>query len=210
MADFRHLGSTAPRREDERLLTGRGRFVDDIRVPGALHACFVRSPHAHARILGIDAAAALELPGVAGVFTGRDLAQWTTRHRMAPPIAGLHPVEMDTLPVDKVRFHGDPVACVLATDRYLAEDAAERVAVDYEVLPAVSSLEQALDPASPRVDETLTSNLLSTSRRSTATCGRACAKRTAWWRAPSRSTARRTCRSRRAAASPCGTRAGST
>jgi len=161
MADFRHLGSTAPRREDERLLTGRGRFVDDIRVPGALHACFVRSPHAHARILGIDAAAALELPGVAGVFTGRDLAQWTTRHRMAPPIAGLHPVEMDTLPVDKVRFHGDPVACVLATDRYLAEDAAERVAVDYEVLPAVSSLEQALDPASPRVDETLTSNLLS-------------------------------------------------
>lgn len=160
-ADFRYLGSTAPRKEDERLLTGHGRYVDDIQVPGALHACFVRSPHAHARIRGIDTAAALDLPGVVGVFTGQDLAQWTTRHRMAPPIEGLQPVEMDTLPIAKVRFHGDPVACVVAVDRYAAEDAAERVAVDYEVLPAVTSMAQALQPGSPLVDETLASNLLS-------------------------------------------------
>ena len=103
-----------PRKEDERLLTGRGRYVDDIDVPGALHACFVRSPHAHARIGAIDVQAALEMPGVVAVFTGKDVAAWTTRHRMAPPIEGLQPVEMDTLPVDKVRFQGDPVACVIA------------------------------------------------------------------------------------------------
>jgi carbon-monoxide dehydrogenase large subunit len=159
--EFHYIGQHLPRKEDYRLLTGRGRYVDDIDVPGALHACFVRSPHAHARILGIDAQAALEMPGVVAVVTGADLAQWTTRQRMAPPIEGLQPMEMDTLPIDKVRFQGDPVACVIATDRYLAEDAVEQVRVDYEVLPAVSSMWQALDPASPHVDDALPSNLLS-------------------------------------------------
>jgi len=158
---FRHIGSHAPRKEDERLLTGRGCYIDDIAVPGVLHATFVRSPHAHARIRSIDTGPALEVPGVVAVFTGPDLAAWTTRHRMAPPIDGLQPVEMDTIPVAKVRFQGDPVACVVATDRYVAEDAAELVQVEYEVLPAVTSMWQALDPASPLVDETLPANLLS-------------------------------------------------
>jgi carbon-monoxide dehydrogenase large subunit len=158
---FRHIGSDVPRREDRRLLTGRGCYIDDLAVPGALHACFVRSPHAHARILSIDTAAACEVPGVVAVFTGHELAQWTTRHRMAPPIDGLQAVEMDTLPISKVRFQGDPVAVVVARDRYTAEDAAERVNVDYEPLPAVTTMWQALDPNSPRVDETLVSNLLS-------------------------------------------------
>lgn len=158
---FRHIGTHQPRKEDQRLLTGRGRYVDDIEVPGALHACFVRSPHAHARILAIDSAAAQALPGVVAVVTGKDLAAWTTRLRMAPPIEGLQPMEMDTLPTDKVRFQGDPVACVVAVDRYVAEDAAEQVAVEYEVLPAVSDMWQALAPGAPLVDETLPSNLLS-------------------------------------------------
>jgi aerobic carbon-monoxide dehydrogenase large subunit len=160
---FRYIGkaSTAARKEDLRLLTGHGRYIDDIVVPGALHACFVRSPHAHARIRAIDASAALDLPGVVAVFTGQDLALWTARHRMAPPIDGLQPVEMDTLPIAKVRFHGDPVAVVIAIDRYVAEDAAERVAADYEVLPAVTSMTQALQADAPRVDEALPSNLLS-------------------------------------------------
>jgi carbon-monoxide dehydrogenase large subunit len=160
-SEFRHIGSDRPRLEDRRLLTGRGRYIDDIEVPGALHACFARSPHAHARIVSIDIQAARDMPGVVAVVTGAELAAWTTRHRMAPPIDGLQPVEMDTLPRDKVRFQGDPVACVVATDRYLAEDAAEAVAVEYEVLPAVTSMWQALAPDSPRVDESLTSNLLS-------------------------------------------------
>ncbi|MGB4361289.1 MAG: molybdopterin cofactor-binding domain-containing protein, partial [Rhodoferax sp.] len=159
--EFRHIGQHLPRKEDYRLLTGQGRFVDDIDMPGALHACFVRSPHAHARIVSVNAGAACEMPGVVAVFTGQDLAQWTTRQRMAPPIAGLQPMEMDTLPIDKVRFQGDPVACVLATDRYLAEDAAEQVLVDYDVLPAVSTMWQALAPEAPRVDDSLSSNLLS-------------------------------------------------
>ena len=159
--EFRYIGTAVPRREDARLLTGHGRYIDDIEIPGALHACFVRSPHAHARILSIDATAARAMPGVVAIVTGHELAQWTTRHRMAPPIEGLHPVEMDTLPVDRVRFQGDPVACVVATDRYLAEDACEQVDVDYEMLEAVFDMQQALDPASPRVDATLPSNLIS-------------------------------------------------
>ena len=160
-ADFRYIGQPLPRKEDRRFLIGAGCYIDDIEVPGVLHACFVRSPHAHARIVAIDAEAARAMPGVAAVFTGRDVARWTARHRMAPPIEGLHPVEMDSLPVERVRFHGDPVACVVAADRYLAEDAAEQVLVDYEVLPAVTDLRRALDPEAPRVDETLGSNLVS-------------------------------------------------
>lgn len=158
---FRSIGRHEPRREDARLLSGCGRYIDDIVVPGALHACFVRSPHAHARISAIDTAAALAMPGVVAVFTGRDIAPHTTRHRMAPPIEGLQPMESDTLPIDKVRFQGDPVACVIATDRYLAEDAAERVAVEYEVLPAVATMWRALESDAPRVDDALPSNLLS-------------------------------------------------
>ena len=158
---FRHIGAPHLRKEDARLLTGRGRYIDDIEFPHALHACFVRSPHAHARINSIDTAAALALPGVVAVYTGRDLAQWTSRQRMAPPIAGLRPMEMDTLPIDKVRFQGDPVACVIASNRYLAEDAAELVEVDWAVLPAVASMTQALRTDAPRVDDTLPDNLLS-------------------------------------------------
>lgn len=161
LPEFHYIGQHLPRKEDYRLLTGHGRYVDDIEVPGALHACFVRSPHAHARIVSIDREAASQLSGVVAIVTGHELAQWTTRQRMAPPIDGLQPMEMDTLPTSKVRFQGDPVACVIATDRYVAEDAAEQVVVAYEVLPAVSTMWQALEPDSPRVDESLSSNLLS-------------------------------------------------
>jgi carbon-monoxide dehydrogenase large subunit len=159
--DFRYIGRSLPRKEDKRFLTGTGRYLDDIEVPGALHACFVRSPHAHARITSIATEAARAMPGVLAVVTGHDIARWTTRHRMAPPIEGLHPVEMDSLPVERVRFHGDPVAVVVASDRYLAEDAAEQVLVDYEVLDAVTDMWRALEPDAPRVDEALASNLVS-------------------------------------------------
>lgn len=159
--EFHYIGQHLPRKEDYRLLTGLGRYVDDIEVPGALHACFVRSPHAHARIVSINGEAARQMPGVVAIVTGHDLARWTTRQRMAPPIEGLQPMEMDTLPTTKVRFQGDPVACVIATDRYLAEDAAEQVLVEYQVLPVVSSMWLALEPDSPLVDESLSSNLLS-------------------------------------------------
>ena len=164
---FRHIGAALPRKEDLRLLTGHGRYVDDIEIPGALHACFVRSPHPHARIKAITTDPARQSSGVVAVFTGADLAQWTTPLRMAPPIEGLLPVEMTTLPMDKVRFHGDPVACVIAGSRYLAEDAAERVEVEYEPLPAVADLQQALAAGAPLVDESLPSNLVSVQKYST-------------------------------------------
>ncbi len=159
--EFRYIGRPLPRKEDYRFLTGTGRYLDDIEIPGALHAVFIRSPHAHARILSIDTAAARQMPGVVAIVTGRDVAQWTTRHRMAPPIEGLQPVEMDTLPIERVRFQGDPVACIVATDRYRAEDAAEQVVVDYEPLEAVTDMRRALAADAPKVDETLPSNLVS-------------------------------------------------
>jgi aerobic carbon-monoxide dehydrogenase large subunit len=158
---FRHIGAPLARKEDLRLLSGHGRYVDDIEIPGALHACFVRSPHPHARIKSIRTDAAKVSRGVMAVYSGKDIAQWTTPLRMAPPIEGLLPVEMTTLPIDKVRFHGDPVACVIAESRYLAEDAAELVEVDYEPLPAVASLAQALAPGAPKVDDSLPSNQIS-------------------------------------------------
>lgn len=158
---FRHIGRRLPRREDRRLLAGTARFLDDIAVPRCLHACFVRSPHAHARILSIDTESARAAPGVIAVATGRDLAEWTTELRLAPPIEGLLPTGMTALPIDTVKFHGDPVACVVATDRYLAEDAAELVLVDYEDLPAAVDARAALADDAPLVEESLGTNRVS-------------------------------------------------
>jgi carbon-monoxide dehydrogenase large subunit len=133
----RYAGSRVPRVEDARLVTGRGTFVDDIQRHGMLHACFVRSPFARARIEGIDTAAALAVPGVRFVFTAADLngamkEQWHT-------ILGPKSPETPRPPLaeDEVRFVGDPVALLLAVDRYVAEDAAELVEVDYDPRPPV-------------------------------------------------------------------------
>ena len=115
MNDDAGIGRPLLRKEDKRLLTGRGRFLDDVAIPGALHAHFLRSPHPHARIVSIYTDAARRAPGVHAVVTGWELAEWTTR--LAPPIEGLLPVECTTLPIDKVRFVGDPVACIVAADR---------------------------------------------------------------------------------------------
>ena len=150
-----------PRREDRRFLTGQGRYLDDRVFPGALHARFVRSPHAHARIVAIDAAAARAMPGVAAVVTGHDLAGWTTPLHMAPPIEGLHPMTMEPFPTSKVRFDGDLVACVVAATASQAEDAAEQVLVDYDALPAAVDVASALQAGAARVDDALDGNLVS-------------------------------------------------
>ncbi|MBE0594555.1 MAG: xanthine dehydrogenase family protein molybdopterin-binding subunit [Gemmatimonadales bacterium] len=137
------IGQRIVRREDQRFLTGTGRYTDDIVLPGQTWACFVRSPHAHARITAIDTAPALSDPRVLAVFTGEDLAAtgigglpcgWLIHSKDGSPMKEPpHPV----LAVGKVRHVGDPVALVVAEDYASARDAAERVEVEYEVLDAV-------------------------------------------------------------------------
>ncbi len=118
----------------------------------------MRSPHAHARIVRVDVDAARRSPGIAAVLTGDDLARATVPLRIAPPIEGLLPMEMLTLPIDKVRFVGDLVACVIGEDRYQVDDACALVDVEYAPLPAVIDPERAQDPGLPLVDEAVPVN----------------------------------------------------
>jgi 2-furoyl-CoA dehydrogenase large subunit len=128
------VGQAIERLEDAALLTGAGRYMDDLPVaPGTLHAAILRSPHAHAELVAIDASAALALPGVAAVVTREDVRRWTQ-----PFTVGVkQPMAHWCLAVDRVRYVGEPVAVVLAQDRYRAEDALDLITVDYRVLPAV-------------------------------------------------------------------------
>jgi carbon-monoxide dehydrogenase large subunit len=155
------IGDAVLRREDDRFLTGRGRYIGDIEVPHVLHAVFVRSPHAHARIERIDASPALRVPGVVAVWTGADMARSATTLRVAPPIEGLKPVDLPPFPVDKVRFAGDLVACVIAETRSAAVDGAEAVAVDYAALAAVPDMATARLASAAPVDPEHQSNLVS-------------------------------------------------
>ena len=128
------LGTSVRRKEDPALLSGRGRYADDLPVPhGTLHAHVIRSPHAHAKILKIDASEALAQRGVWAVVTGEEV------RKLSDPflIALKAPIHQWSLAVERVRYAGEPVALVVAEDRYLAEDAAERVQIEYEPLPAV-------------------------------------------------------------------------
>ncbi|HTH90384.1 xanthine dehydrogenase family protein molybdopterin-binding subunit [Mycobacterium sp.] len=141
----RYAGTRVPRVEDNRLLTGRGTFVDDVSRPGMLHACFVRSPFARAKIIGIDAVAALALPGVRAVFTAGDLNPDVKEAWHAVAGKNIQDTPRPPLAEGEVKFVGDPVAVVVAESRYLAEDAVELVDVDYEALPAVADFTQAVN-----------------------------------------------------------------
>lgn len=155
----RSVGTSALRVEDIRLLTGRGRYVDDKKVDGLLHAAFVRSPLPHGRIVAIDVTAALALDGVIAVYTGRDIAARTSP--LGPPLLPeLKSEPIYALAVDKVLFVGDPVAIVVAENRYLAEDGCELVDVEYEQLAAIATFDQALDPNGAVLFETLESNVV--------------------------------------------------
>lgn len=152
------VGAPVRRIEDRYLLAGAGRFVDDIAVPGVLHAAFVRSPHASARIVGIDAVEARVMPGVEFVFAAGDLGLPGLTSRLDRP--EFAPTEMPVLAHDRVRYAGEPVAVVLATSRAAAEDAAESVAVDYEPLELVAGVAGALAPDAPSVHEEAPGNVL--------------------------------------------------
>jgi aerobic carbon-monoxide dehydrogenase large subunit len=164
------VGRSVLRREDHRLLTGRGQFIADLKLPEILHAVFIRSQVAHARIRSVDLSRAAAAPGVAYVLSGADLIQqlppvpdtqlalprkWTTlvQHKFLNP-------QQSLLAHDKVRHVGEAVAVILAENRYLAEDAAELVTVDLDPLPAVVDPERALDPGSAMLHDKYGTNLI--------------------------------------------------
>ena len=155
----RYVGQSIQRVEDPRLLAGKARFLDDIALPGMLHASFVRSPHAHARVTAIDTSAALALDGVVAVFTGADLSDDMGELVATGPMRDeVLTATRKPLATETVRHVGDPVAVVVATTPYLAEDGRDLVEVEWEPLPAVVDPEQALEPGAPLLDESLGTN----------------------------------------------------
>lgn len=152
------------RREDPPLLRGRARFMGDLRLPGVLAVKFLRSSHAHARITAIDVRAALAMPGVVAALTGTELAVTTRPIRAVMTGAGYKETDWPALAHDKVRYVGEPVAAVVASDQYRAEDALDAIRVTYEPLPAVADGEAAMRSGAPRVHDELPDNVLFHSR----------------------------------------------
>src|SRR5436309_8927447 len=168
VAADRLFGKSIKRREDPRFITGRGQYVDDVKLPGMTYAAFVRSPHAHARIRKIDAAAALRHPGVVAIFTGKDMAGvnslpcgWDLRKEKKIPgvVQDLAMVPHMPLTSDAARHVGDPVAVVIADSQSAAIDAAEMVNVDWEPLPAVTNTEKAAQPGAAQLHDGAPSNV---------------------------------------------------
>ena len=160
---FEGIGASVRRKEDLRFLSGRGQYTDDITRPGQAHAYILRSPHAHARILKVDTAAARAMPGVVAVYTGEDTAKlgsipcgWQIHNKDGSPMAEpRHPV----LAEGKARHVGDPVAVVVAETRAQAKDAAEAIEVEYDVLPAVATLKEAIAPGAPQLHDNAPGNI---------------------------------------------------
>ena len=154
------VGQPVLRKEDPSLITGGGSFVDNMSLPGMLHLAVVRSPFAHARVVSVDLSEALGMPGVVGAWSGADLANdW------AGPLPMVWPITEDIktsdhwpLTKDKARFQGDGVAVVVADTRGRASDAAEAVRVEYEQLPAILDIEEAMKDGSPLVHDELGTN----------------------------------------------------
>lgn len=160
----RYFGQSIKRNEDPRLLTGQALFVDDVHLPGMLHVAFLRSNYAHARLGRIDVTEARAMPGVVAIYTAHDLGDyWKPGPLLVPPppIPDLvfNPRTQVPLAKGKVRHVGEPIVCVVAESRYLAEDAVERIMVEFDPLPAVVDIEGALAVTAPLIHEDLTLNL---------------------------------------------------
>jgi aerobic carbon-monoxide dehydrogenase large subunit len=156
-----HVGRAMKRKEDPRMITGRGRYTEDINPPGMLHAVIVRSPEAHADIVSIDTSGAKEWPGVVAVYTGEDLADdFASGLAMVwvPPGVEIKTPDYPPLQRDQVKHVGDAVAVVVASDRGVAFDAAEQVIVEYDAKPVVVDPEKALEDGSPLVWESFGTN----------------------------------------------------
>ena len=160
------IGARVARKEDKRFITGLGRYVDDMVVPGMRHAVFVRSPHAHAEIVSIDVSAAKEMPGVVGVLTGKELKAdgignlicgWMIHSRDGTP---MKMGAWSPLAVDKVRYVGDAVVVVVADTKGQARDAAEKVEIEYNELPSVTNASEAMNPGQPQIHPEAENNLI--------------------------------------------------
>jgi carbon-monoxide dehydrogenase large subunit len=155
-----YIGKTVPRPNLDRLLQGRGQYVSDLELPRMAHVVFLRSPHAHARIVAIDADAARRMSGVISIVTGPELeAVVTPWVGVLSHLKGLKSAPQHAIAVDRVCWQGEAVAAIVATSRAAAEDAMEHVAVDYEELEAVTDMRTALDPATPVIHASLGDNL---------------------------------------------------
>jgi carbon-monoxide dehydrogenase large subunit len=155
-----YIGAALPREAAKRLIAGRGQYVDDIQLPRLVHAAFVRSPFAHARIVGIHAAPARNAESVLAVYTGADLARIVKPYTgVLAHLKGMRSVPQYPLAIDCARWQGEPVAMVVAESRALAEDATALVDVEWEELPAVTDPEAALDEDATVIHEELGNNL---------------------------------------------------
>ncbi len=156
-----YIGKSVPRPNTKKLVEGRGQYVDDIMLPRMAHVAFVRSPHAHARILNIDAGDALKIPGVLRVFTAKDLAPhcdpWVA---VLAHLKGMKSAPQYPLPLTTATWAGEAVVAVVADSRALAEDAVSKIAVEYEPLPAVADMETALGKSTPVIHAELGDNLV--------------------------------------------------
>lgn len=158
----RYFGQSIKRSEDLPLVKGKGRFVDDIDLPEMLEAAFVRSPQAHAKILGIDTVDASKMPGVVTILTFADIRPHLTMERLPIQLrnSNLPPCTQTPLAKDEVSYVGEAIAIVVASSRYHAEDAANAVQVSYQTLPAISDCRKGAEPGSPLVRTTTKSNIL--------------------------------------------------
>ncbi|PYS36402.1 MAG: hypothetical protein DMG14_24505 [Acidobacteria bacterium] len=155
----RYVGQAMKRKEDPRLVSGTSTYVDDVVLPGMLHMAVTRSIHAHARIKRVDISKAQKLPGVVAVVTGEEAAAQCGPIPCAASIPDMKNAQRHLLAVDKVRFVGEPVAVVVAENKYIARDAADLIEIDYEPLAAVVNPEKAMDPASPRLYDEFSDNI---------------------------------------------------
>src|SRR5260370_6592351 len=155
-----YIGKVVPRPNLERLMQGRGLYVSDMELPRMGHVVFLRSPHAHAKVSGMEAADARRMPDVIAVVTGEELAAVITPWvGVLSHLKGLKSATQHAIAIDRVCWQGEAVAAVVATSRALAEDAAEAVRVEYEELDAVTDMRTALDPETPVIHPSLGDNL---------------------------------------------------
>jgi carbon-monoxide dehydrogenase large subunit len=154
------IGESVKRVEDLALVKGLGTYVDDVKLPGMLYAAFLRSPYAHAKIKKIDTSDAIKIHGVTLILTGDDIRKLIPPLPFPDAVPGMKQTSCYCLAVDKVRYVGEPIAVVVANDRYVAQEATELINVEYELLSPIIDAEEALKPDAPLIHEEWGDNIM--------------------------------------------------